>query len=182
MKKFLNTHKIITAVLTAVVSMFLVTIVVYATTTIGSNIDTGGYASSTSALNTTGSLHVGVNAKIENKATTTVALIVGSSASNPGIDLLGGDIYAQGDIEAGGTATTTTALNTKGTLHVGGTARIDGITTTTAHIYLPLVKFQTGVATSTLPQKGECFMPEDRFKCYNGTHWVCMNDADNNCD
>lgn len=177
MKKFFNAHKIIAAGLTAVVSIFLVTVVVYATTTIGTSIDTGGYASSTSALNTQGSLHVGVNAKIENKATTTVAFIVGNSASNPGIDLTGGDIYAQGDIEAGGAATTTTALNTKGTLHVGGTARIEGITTTTAHIYLPLVKFQTGVATSTLPQKGECFMPANKFKCYNGANWICMGNV-----
>lgn len=179
MKQFFNAHKIVAVTLTVMISVFLVSVVVYATTTIGTSIDTGGYASSTSALNTQGSLHVGVDAKVENKATTTVALIVGSNASAPKIDLSGGDIYAQGDVEVGGTVTTTAAVNTQGTLHIGGTARIEGITTTTAHIYLPLVKFQTGVATSTNPQKGECFMPDDRFKCYNGANWICMGNV--NC-
>jgi len=36
---------------------------------------------------------------------------------------------------------------------------------------LPNIKFQQSVATSSLPQQGECFMPYNDLTCYDGSAW-----------
>ena len=247
MKKFIKDHRFISGVLSVVTSVFVVSLVAYGATTIGTNIVTTGTSSSTSATTTAylyvgediaeptgwnfsggdlivsglayfhtkattttalavgagtinaldmaggdlyvqddlevdgfatsttgfysmGVLEIGGNGLIRGKATTTTALAIGAGTINA-LDMTGGDLYVQDDLEVDGFATTTSALNTQGNLHVGGTVTIDGIATTTSHIYLPNVKFQQGAATSSLPQQGECFMPNNDLKCYDGASW-----------
>ena len=74
----------------------------------------GSYASSTSALNTQGTLHVGGNATID------------------------------GFITLGDYASSTSELNTQGTLHVGGNATIDGTITANATVSIAGAATTTG--------------------------------------
>ena len=134
------------------------------------DLEVDGFATSTTGFYSMGVLEIGGNGLIRGKATTTTALAIGAGTINA-LDMTGGDLYVQDDLEVDGFATTTSALNTQGNLHVGGTVTIDGIATTTSHIYLPNVKFQQGAATSSLPQQGECFMPNNDLKCYDGASW-----------
>jgi hypothetical protein len=58
-----------------------------------------------------------------------------------------------------------------GDAYIAGNVTVNGIATTTDYIYLPTVHFQQGVATSANPNVGECFMPANQLKCYDGTAW-----------
>lgn len=187
-----------------------------AVTTIGTNISTGGYASSTGNINTQSNLHVGGSATIDGSlavvsATSSSYFVVG--APTPKSIDFNGDLtvqddveiggwasstdgfYTQGDFHAGGTfelegdldatgyvvsnnyVSSTVGVFTQGTLHAGGSGEIEGHldiggrTTSTGHIYLPAIKFQTGVATSTNPSTGECFFPIHVMHCYDGSAW-----------
>ena len=139
-------QQLLTGFLSVCFSVFLVMIVVYGSTTIGTNITTTGTASSTSAT-TTDYMYVGHDitepagwdfsggdfivsgaAYFGTKATSATAFAVGAGTINY-LDMSGGDLYVQGDAEIDGTASTTSALNTQGTLHVGGNAAVEGTLT-----------------------------------------------------
>ena len=143
MKKFSKSDYFLIALSSIIASVFLVVIIVSGATTIGTNITTTGTASSTSATTTDylyvghditepdgwdfsgGDLIVSGAAYFAAKATSTTAFAVGAGTIGS-LDMADGDLYVQDDVEIGGWASTTSALNTQGTLHVGGNADIDG--------------------------------------------------------
>jgi len=108
----------LTIALTVVVSSLLVVGVIYATTTIGTNISTGGTLSVTSNATTSANLVVGTtswdaptstltvvgNAHFFNKATTSDGLWLGTGGT-AGVDMTGGDLYVQGGAEFDGAVT-----------------------------------------------------------------------------
>ena len=175
--------------MSALFSVFLVSIVVYGATTIGTNIITTGTASSTSATTTDylyvghditepdgwdfsgGDLIVSGAAYFAAKATSTTAFAVGAGTIGS-LDMADGDLYVQDDVEIGGWASTTSALNTQGTLNVGGNADIGGITTTSDYIYLPYFKLVPS-ATPTPEVQGQCFMDNSDYQlnCFDGADW-----------
>ncbi|MEK7167401.1 MAG: hypothetical protein AAB791_00180 [Patescibacteria group bacterium] len=138
-------------------AIFLAATVVYAATTIGSNIDSGGtltvgsYASSTGGLYTQGSGHVGGALSVDGAttlsgtltvsglATTTGRLVLGSTnpTNNYGQLWVGGDIWSSGSATTSGTlyagsyASSTGGLFTQGDGHIGGALTIDGNATST---------------------------------------------------
>lgn len=108
------------------IAVLFVTSIVYAATTIGSNINTGGNltvtgnASSTNAT-TTGYLYVGVGITnpagfdfgqgdliisddffVNDQATTSKSLWIGSAGTTNNVNMAGGDLYVQDAIEADG--------------------------------------------------------------------------------
>ena len=264
MKKFIKSHRLLTGLLSILISVFLVSIVAYASTTIGTNINTGGtldvtglatfdHATTTSATTTAylyvgeditepagwdfsggdlivsglayfhtkattttafavgagtidhldmaggdlyvlddveidglatstegfysmGTLQIGGDGLIRGKATTTTAFAVGAGTIGS-LDMDDGDLYVQDDVEIGGWASTTSALNTQGTGHIGGDFTVDGeITsvgsTTASIINMTTVKF-TPSATPTSAVTGECFVDstDNQLNCYDGTDW-----------
>src|SRR3989338_4799422 len=114
------------------IAAFFVTSVVYAATTIGANINTGGNLdvdgnSSTTNATTTGYLYVGVGITnppgfdfgqgdllvsndfyVNSQATTSASLWVGSAGTTNYLSMTGGDLYVADDVEIDGSATTTT--------------------------------------------------------------------------
>lgn len=143
MKNFFRTHRYIASLLSIFIAVFLVAIVTSATTTIDTNVTTGGYASSTGSLNTAGTLHVGTTATIE------------------------------GVLTSKSTVTSTSALNTKGSLHVGTTGHIGGIVTTTGeYVYIQHLKFEP-IATPSPAVAGKCFVDsgDNQLNCYDGSAW-----------
>lgn len=185
MKNFIKNHRFLSGLLSILISVFLVGVVAYAATTIGTNIQTAGTASSTSATTTDylyvgpdgtednidftggdlyvtddveidgslwfdsgtttdslyvagyasstggfysqGTIEIGGDGLVRGKATTTTAFAVGAGTIDS-LDMAGGDLYVQDDVEIDGFASTTSALNTQGTLHVGGSATTSGLT------------------------------------------------------
>jgi exopolysaccharide biosynthesis protein len=189
MDKLSKKQQLLIGFLSALFSIFLVGIVVYGATTIGTNITTTGTASSTSAT-TTAYLYVGQDvtepagwdfsggdlivsgaAYFAAKATSSMAFAVGAGTINS-LDMADGDLYVQDDVEVDGWASTTSALNTQGTLNVGGNAKIGGMTTTSDYIYLPLIKFNPS-ATPTPEVRGQCFMDNSDYQlnCFDGSAW-----------
>lgn len=140
MKKFFKGDQLIIALSSIIASIFLVVLVVSGATTIGTNIQTDGTASSTSAT-TTDYLYVGTDiteldgwdftggdlivsgaAHFAAKATSTTSFAVGAGTIN-NLDMAGGDLYVQGDAEvdgrfAFGTSTTPVSVLTFGTCSV----------------------------------------------------------------
>jgi len=188
MKKFIKDHRFIAGLLSILISVFLVSIVAYGVTTIGTNVTTEGYATSTTGLFTQANIYAG------GSATTSLSHYIGGTASTTELFVQGaghiggalsidGTVTANGDVSIIGAATTTlshyiggtastTELFVQGDAHVGGNTTIDGRTTTTDYIYLPMVHFQQGVVTSTAPNEGECFMPDNDLACYADGAWV----------
>lgn len=74
-------------------SVFLVALVSYSATTISTNVNTAGYASSTVSLNTQGVLWVG------GSATTSASHYIGGTASTT-------ELFVQNNVHIGGSATT----------------------------------------------------------------------------
>jgi len=189
MDKLSKKQQLLIGFLSALFSVFLVSIVVYGATTIGTNIITTGTASSTSATTTDylyvghditepdgwdfsgGDLIVSGAAYFAAKATSTTAFAVGAGTIGS-LDMADGDLYVQDDVEIGGWASTTSALNTQGTLNVGGNADIGGITTTSDYIYLPYFKLVPS-ATPTPEVQGQCFMDNSDYQlnCFDGADW-----------
>jgi len=189
MKKFSKSDYFLIALSSIIASVFLVVIIVSGATTIGTNITTTGTASSTSATTTDylyvghditepagwdfsgGDLIVSGAAYFAAKATSTTAFAVGAGTIGS-LDMTGGDLYVQDDVEIGGWASTTSALNTQGTLNVGGNAKIGGITTTSDYIYLPYFKLVPS-ATPTPEVQGQCFMDNSDYQlnCFDGANW-----------
>jgi len=189
MKKFSKSDYFLIALSSIIASVFLVVIIVSGATTIGTNITTTGTASSTSATTTDylyvghditepagwdfsgGDLIVSGAAYFAAKATSTTAFAVGAGTIGS-LDMTGGDLYVQDDVEIGGWASTTSALNTQGTLNVGGNADIGGITTTSDYIYLPYFKLVPS-ATPTPEVQGQCFMDNSDYQlnCFDGADW-----------
>ena len=189
MDKLSKKQQLLIGFLSALFSVFLVSIVVYGATTIGTNITTTGTASSTSATTTDylyvghditepagwdfsgGDLIVSGAAYFAAKATSTTAFAVGAGTIGS-LDMADGDLYVQDDVEIGGWASTTSALNTQGTLNVGGNADIGGITTTSDYIYLPYFKLVPS-ATPTPEVQGQCFMDNSDYQlnCFDGADW-----------
>jgi hypothetical protein len=113
-KIFKNTLSTLTAV---IVCVLVVAGAAFAASTIGNNVSVGGtlavtsgatfttFASSTTALNTQGTLHVGSTSSFDGAATFLTSGTFTTFASS------------------------TTALNTQGTLHVGSTSSFDGTLT-----------------------------------------------------
>ena len=165
------------AVVISISALFVVSIV-YAATTIGSSITTGGnltvtgWASSTSATTTSylyigadgtepnpwnfqgGDLYVQDDVFMGSQATSVASLWVGSAGTADNLNLTGGDLYVQDGIEADGglwvnAATTTDSLAVTGDLLAkGGTYNF---TTTTGTTTLGLFVFgNTGTGTTTL--------------------------------
>ena len=114
-KLFKNT---LTIALTVVVSSLVVVGVIYATTTIGTNITTGGTLSVTSNATTSANLVVGTtswaaptstltvvgNAHFFTVATTSEGVWIGT-AGTAAVNMSGGDIFVQGDAEFDGAVT-----------------------------------------------------------------------------
>ena len=189
MDKLSKKQQLLIGFLSALFSVFLVSIVAYGAITIGTNIITTGTASSTSATTTDylyvghditepagwdfsgGDLIVSGAAYFAAKATSTTAFAVGAGTIGS-LDMTGGDLYVQDDVEIGGWASTTSALNTQGTLNVGGNADIGGITTTSDYIYLPYFKLVPS-ATPTPEVQGQCFMDNSDYQlnCFDGADW-----------
>jgi len=189
MKKFSKSDYFLIALSSIIASVFLVVIIVSGATTIGTNITTTGTASSTSATTTDylyvghditepagwdfsgGDLIVSGAAYFAAKATSTTAFAVGAGTIGS-LDMADGDLYVQDDVEIGGWASTTSALNTQGTLNVGGNADIGGITTTSDYIYLPYFKLVPS-ATPTPEVQGQCFMDNSDYQlnCFDGADW-----------
>ena len=163
MKNFSKSDYFLIAFSSIVASVFLVMLVASGATTIGTNITTTGTASSTSAT-TTDYLYVGYDitepdgwdfsggdlivsgaAYFAAKATSTTAFAVGAGTIDS-LDMAGGDLYVQDDVEVDGWASTTSALNTQGTLHVGGNASVDG-TFTFGTSTTPVHKFSFGICS-----------------------------------
>ena len=114
------------SVAVTLIAALFVTSVVYAATTIGANINTGGNldvdgTASTTNATTTGYLYVGVgitnptgfdfsigdllvsdDVYFNSQATTSVSLWVGSAGTTNNISMTGGDLYVQDAIEADG--------------------------------------------------------------------------------
>ncbi|TSC94874.1 MAG: hypothetical protein Athens101410_720 [Parcubacteria group bacterium Athens1014_10] len=163
--------------LITIISVFLIVIIVKAATTIGTNIVTGGTldvsglttlgaATSTSATSTKyimvgsaftlpsafnydGDLSVSSDLVVNNKATSTVALWVGSAGTANNINLIGGDLYVQNDTELDG------ALYVTGNAVISGTASttsaiFSGNATTTGNMVIGYNKQATTGATTTL--------------------------------
>jgi len=143
MKKFIKDHRFLAGLLSIFISVFLVSIVAYGATTIGTNIQTAGTASSTSAT-TTDYLYVGEDitepagidftggdlivsgaAYFHTKATTTTAFAVGSGTINT-LDMAGGDLYVLDDLEVDGLATSTDGFYSMGVLEIGGNGLVRG--------------------------------------------------------
>lgn len=201
-KSYLKIKNIVSVFLGVTISVLLIISIAYGVTTISTNITTDGNLSVSGNATTSGSLVVGTSSwgaptstlnligslHVTGISTSSDALWIGSGGTVNNINMLGGDLYAQGDAEIdgglwvnsatttdslaiGGYASSTGNLNTQSNLHVGGAVTIDGITTSTSHIYLPRIKFEQSAATSTNPETGECFMPNDSFKCWDGSAW-----------
>lgn len=154
-------------------SVFFIAVIVYGATTIGDNINTGGNltvtgrASTTSATTTDylyvgpdgtepagwnfslGDLFVTDDAFFNSQATTSASLWVGSGGTSDYLDLTGGDLYVQDDVEIDGSATTTSlylsndlkvigTASTTGSMYVGGGtfALATGTPTTTAGLFV----------------------------------------------
>lgn len=174
MSKLFKSHRVITSALTVLISVFCIALVVYGATTIGTNITTEGYATSTTGLWTQTNLHVGGNTTIDGKATSTTALAVGAGTIST-LDMAAGDLFVQDDIEALGFATTTGGLFTQGNINVGGTAKVGGIASSTGeYFYLQQIKLAPS-ATPTPAAVGKCFInttaADAEMKCHNGTDW-----------
>lgn len=203
------------------ISVFFIALVVYGATTISNNISTGGTltvtglttlgaATSTSATTTAylyvgpsfglpssfdydGDLAVQSDLVVNNKATSTVALWVGSGGTADNINLAGGDLYVQNDAEIDGdlwvgSVTTTDSLlvggyaSTTGDLIVGG-GTVD-VTTSTATTTLGLF-VRTRNSTSTVsigelesdrtPGCLEMVRENAMYHCYvdSGANFVC---------
>jgi len=130
MEKFIKTHRLLAGSLSIVISVFMVSIVAYGATTIGTNVTTEGYATSTVGLYTQGVLDVGGNGLIRGKATTTTAFAVGSGTIDH-LNMAGGDLYVLDDVEIDGLATSTEGFYSMGVLEIGGNGLVRGKATTT---------------------------------------------------
>lgn len=137
-KLFKNT---LTIALTVVVSSLVVVGVIYATTTIGTNVTTDGTLSVTGNATTSANLVVGTtswaaptstlsvvgSAHFFNVATSSSAFWVGTGGTANNVDLAGGDLYVQGSTEIDGSiwtgaATVTGNATTTGNFVVGSTS------------------------------------------------------------
>lgn len=119
--------------LITVSSVFLVALIVKATTTIGTNISTAGTLSVSGNATSSGFLVIGTtNPKnnmaagdllIGNQATSSVSLWLGAGGTANNIDLTGGDLFVQGDAEIDGNLylgrVTSTSATTTSYLMVG---------------------------------------------------------------
>ena len=181
MEKFIKTHRLLAGSLSIVISVFMVSIVAYGATTIGTNVTTEGYATSTVGLYTQGVLDVGGNGLIRGKATTTTAFAVGSGTIDH-LNMAGGDLYVQNDAEIDGglyvnSATTTDSLvvggyiSTTGDISTSGAITSTGSTTASV-INMTTIKF-TPSATPTSDVVGECFIDNNdwQLNCYDGSAW-----------
>lgn len=89
-----------------------------------------------------------------------------------------GSLYITKDLLVGDTASSTTSLNTQGSMHAGINITADGEITSTGSttasiINMTTVKF-TPSATPTPDVQGECFMSsagDSQVKCFDGTAW-----------
>ena len=152
MKKFIKDHRFLTGLLSVFISVFLVSIVAYGATTIGTNIQTAGTSSSTSAT-TTDYLYVGVditepagidftggdlivsgNAYFAAKATSTTAFAVGSGTIN-NLDMAGGDLYVLDGAEIDGGLWADSATTTD-SLAIGGYASSTGNLNTQGNLHV----------------------------------------------
>ncbi len=97
----------------------------------------GGYASSTGGLFTQGDLHIGGNATFDGSLTAIGTNITGIPAANILAGTFGTGSYTfDTNLDIGGYASSTTALNTQGDLHVGGNSIVEGTATTTGiHVF-----------------------------------------------
>jgi hypothetical protein len=140
---FKNTLSTLTAV---IICVLVVAGAAFAASTIGNNVSVGGtlavtsgatfttFASSTTALNTQGTLHVGSTSSFDGAATFLTSGTFTTFASS------------------------TTALNTQGTLHVGGNSTLDGTLTVLGETgFRELTTAITATTTLTAAQSGSTF-------------------------
>src|SRR3989338_4693393 len=155
------------------ISAFFVTSVVYAATTIGAHINTGGNldvdgTSSATNATTTGYLYVGVGITnqpgfdfgqgdllvsddfyVNSQATTSASLWVGSGGAAANLNLAGGDLYVQDDVEIDGSATTTSLYLSNDLTIVGHASTTCDLRTDDALIFGGTVHLTTSTATTT---------------------------------
>ena len=177
MTKFIKGHRFLAGFLSIIISVFLVSVVVYAATTIGTNVNTAGTVTMESASTTNdfwlgnviaddddylymdasssqymmwdddpGQFAFSNDLKVTGITTSTLAFWAGTGGTVDNLNMTGGDLYVQDDVEIDGSlwfdsatttdslyigsyASSTSALNTQGTLHVGANATVDGYIT-----------------------------------------------------
>jgi len=117
MKNFIKDHRFLTGLLSVFISVFLVSIVAYGATTIGDDIETG-------IASTTGAVLVGGDVGDDDDI-----IYFDASEENLTWDNTDTKFTLTDDLDITGWASTTSELNTRGTLHVGGAASIDGALT-----------------------------------------------------
>lgn len=158
-KLFKNSFSI---VLTVIVSVLVIVGLVTATTTIGTNIDTDGTLVVDGNATTSGNLIVGSSAWDAPTSTLTVdgsaaftgvatssdALWAGSGGTADWLDLAGGDLFVQDDIQAGGDLRLGGKASTTGDLWVSG-GTLD-MTTTTATSTVGLFIRSKDIGTTTV--------------------------------
>ena len=137
-----------------VISTLLLASVVYAVTTVGSNITTDGNLTVSGNATTTGNFIIGAsswdaptstltvvgNAYINRKATTSDAFWIGTGGTANNINLAGGDLYVQNDTEI------------DGALYVTGSSVLTGTSTSTGDF---VVGSETLAATTTVKIKAD---------------------------
>lgn len=149
------------------IAVFFLAIVVYGATTIGNNINTAGNLvvdgnASTTNATTTAYLYVGADVTeppgwnfsedlivsgdtfLNNQATSSVSFWVGSAGTADSINMTGGDLYVQDDVEIDGSATGT-SLYLSDDLTVAGKAS----TTGDGFFLGGTLALSTGTSTST---------------------------------
>lgn len=128
--------------LITVSSVFLVALIVKATTTIGTNISTAGTLSVSGNATSSGFLVIGTtnptnnmaagDLLIGNKATSSVALWLGAGGTANNVNLTGGDLYVQNDSEIDGALYLTGVATLSSTLNVTGLSTFTTVTSTSA--------------------------------------------------
>jgi len=184
MKKILKTHQLLSGVLSVVLSVFLVSVAVYAATTIGTNINTAGTATMESASTTNdfwlgnviaddddslffdasgtewlmwdnapGEFDFSDDLTVVGVTSSTFGFWAGTGGTLNNVDMTGGDLYVQDDVEVDGEIFSTGS-------------------TTASIINMTSIKF-TPSATPTSLVTGECFVDsnDNQLNCYDGSNW-----------
>ncbi|MBU1255626.1 hypothetical protein KKE74_00205 [Patescibacteria group bacterium] len=184
MKKILKTHQLLSSILGIMLSVFLVSVAVYAATTIGTSIETAGTVTMESASTTNdfwlgnviaddddylyfdassseyimwddnpGEFDLSDDLTVVGVTSSTFGFWAGDGGTLNNVDMTGGDLYVQDDIEVDGEIFSTGS-------------------TTASIINMTSIKF-TPAATPTPTVTGECFMDSTDYQlnCWNGSAW-----------
>jgi len=130
MRNFIKDHRFLAGLLSIFISVFLVSIVTYAATTIGTNIETAGTATMESASTTNdfwlGNVIADDDDYLYFDASGTEYLMWDNDPGDFVISDNFQSVTTTDSLAVGGYASSTGNINTQGNLHVGGDASVDG--------------------------------------------------------